>query len=166
MASLEVPYLDSKMRHRIMKDTKEFIEKQEFKWWLTANFNRDTTKEQGFRKLREWHSRIDRELHGRSFYKKKKDDRLFFIACPEIGGYSGRLHYHIFAQMPERSEEKFEIIAEPTWCQLVKGGSLDVQEIGNTKVDQKKVIDYGLKEAWFDSNYERFIISTEFSSLH
>lgn len=166
MASLEMPYLNSEMRHRIRMGANEFIADQGFKWWLTANFNRETTKEQGFKKLREWQSRVDRALHGRYYYKKKKDERLFFIACPEIGGYSGCLHYHIFAQMPECSEEKFQLIAEPTWLHLVKCGSLDVQEIGDTEADQKKVIGYGLKEFWFDSNYERFIISTEFSSLH
>lgn len=166
MASLEMPYLNSGMRHRIGNETNEFIEKQGFRWWLTANFNRETTKEQGSKKLREWQSRIDRALHGRYYYKKKKDDRLFFIACPETGGYSGCLHYHIFAQMPERSEEKFKLIAEPTWLQLVKSGSLDVQEIGDSKTDQEKVIGYGLKEIWFDSNYENFIISTQFSSVH
>lgn len=166
MASLEMPYLNSEMRHRVITETKEFIEKQGFNWWITANFNRDTTKDQGFRKLREWHSRIDRELHGRYFYKKKKDERVFFIACPEVGGYSGRLHYHIFAQMPEYSEEEFKLIAEPTWLQLVKCGSLDVQEIGDTKADQEKVIGYGLKEVWFGSNYENIILSTQFSSVH
>lgn len=166
MASLEMPYLNSKMRNRIRDETKEFIEKQGFRWWLTANFNRETTKEQGFKKLREWQSRIDRALHGRYYYKKKKDDRLFFIACPEIGDYSEWLHYHIYAQMPECSEEEFKLIAEPTWTQLVKCGSLDVQEIGNTRVDQKKVIGYGLKEVWVGSNYENIILSTQFSSVH
>jgi hypothetical protein len=166
MASLEMPYLNSKMRHRIIKETKEFVEKQGFKWWITANFNRETTKEQGFKKLREWHGRIDRALHGRCFYKKKKDERLFFIACPETGGYSECLHYHILAKMPECSEEEFKLIAEPTWLQLVTCGSLDVQEIGDTKADQEKVIGYGLKEVWVGSNYENFIISTQFSSVH
>lgn len=166
MASLEVPYLDNAMRHRIRMGAKEFIERQGFRWWLTANFNRETTKEQGFKRLREWQSRIDRALHGRFYYKKKKDERLFFIACPEVGGYSGFLHYHLFAKMPICSEEKFKRIAQSTWCQLVKCGSLDVQEIGDTEADQKRVIGYGLKEVWFDSNYERFIVSTEFSSLH
>lgn len=166
MASLEMRYLNNEMRRRIRMGAKEIIERQGFRWWLTANFNRETTKEQGFKKLREWQSRIDRALHGRFYYKKKKDDRLFFIACPETGGYSGCLHYHIFAQMPERSEEEFKLIAEPTWLQLVKCGSLDVQEIGDTKADQEKVIGYGLKEVWVGSNYENIILSTQFSSVH
>lgn len=160
------PYLDSSMRLRIMKGYTDFLSSQDFDWSLTANFNRETSKDQGYKKLKEWHSRIDNKIYGRNYHKKDRLERTYFVAIPEIGGYSGHLHYHVLAKMPSWAEKKFTSVSEPIWRELVKCGSLDIQKIGDTGADNSRVIGYDLKDIWKNRNFEDIIISTQFSGLH
>lgn len=162
----QTPYLNHSMRARIQQDYSTLFDSQHFTWSVTANFNRDTSKHTGYKKLKDWHGMVDQEIYGRNYYKKHRDSRTFFVAIPEYGGLSEHLHYHILATMPLWAEERFEKTAEPTWKTLVKCGSLDVQRIGETDADHERVIGYDLKDIWKDSNHEDIILSTQFSSVH
>ncbi|MBC9070815.1 hypothetical protein IAI53_02460 [Thauera sp. CAU 1555] len=150
-------------RQKLKQGYSEFIERQNFTWHLTANFNRDTTHVQGWKILKNWSARVDRRLHGRNFHRKSIDERLFFIAVPEIGGSSGYLHYHIVAKMPIHSEACFELVAASVWEELVRTGDLFCQKIQNSAEDVSRVVSYDIKDIWKNNGLEQIIISTEFA---
>ncbi len=142
----------------------EMLIEQNFQWHITANFNRVTTPSNGRDKLKAWSSFIDRKLLGRNYYKKPDDQRLFFVAIPEVGAGSIHLHYHLLAKLPESRHEQFPLIAESTWKHFVPEGSLYVQRIANTAEDLKRVVAYDTKDIWKQNNFDNLFFSTEFSS--
>lgn len=153
-------------RSKLVRAYWELIERQDFQWHLTGNFNRETTYNQGRKILKDWSARVDRKLHGRNFHLKGIDKRLFFIAIPENGDYSENLHYHILAKLPEWSETIFPDVAMAVWQSLVKTGDLFVQRIGNSSSDMGRVVSYDLKDCWKQKNNEQIIFSSEFWPMH
>jgi len=143
----------------------DFLIEKDFIWHVTANFNRTTNFAAGRDKLKTWASFVDRKLHGRRYYLKPAQDRLFFVATPELGTCGDNLHYHLLVRVPSASKANFKLVAEPIWQSLVKCGSLYVQEIGDSFSDQQRVISYDLKDLSHRDNYAHMIFSTEFSPL-
>lgn len=135
-----------------------------FQWHVTANFNQDTTYAVGRDKLKVWSAFMDRKLHGRRYYLRQPDSRIFFVAIPEWGFSGMNLHYHLLVRVPPASMSGFQEGAKATWSSVVRSGSMYVQQIGNADEDQKRVVAYDLKDAWKKNNYEHILFSTEFSS--
>lgn len=158
--------LDAITRAKVLQGYSYFLKEQDISWHLTASFNRETTTSQGYKLLKEWHSRLDREIYGRNYYKRNNRERTFFVAFPEVGGFGRNLHYHLLARMPLWAEEKFVRIAERKWSQIVKTGDLCVQKIANTDSDLSRAISYDLKDIWKIGDTEDIIISTQFSTFH
>lgn len=150
-------------RNIIQKQTEYFFISQKFQWHLTANFNRTTTHNNGRNKLKEWAKYVDRKFHGRRFYTKPPEERMFFAAVPEVGGTSGNLHYHLLVRLPLRFTGDFAEFAELTWKKLNTTGSLFVQRITETQDDLIRVVKYDLKDIWKGGGYEQMIFSTEFN---
>lgn len=136
---------------------------QDFDWHITANLNRTTTHANGRSKLRDWSKYVDRRLHGRCFYRKPTDQRLFFVAIPEIGIGTGYLHYHLLAKLPHGNEDRFAQIAKDTWANFNPTGSMFIQRIVVTPEDMLKVVRYDTKNVWMNDGYEQIILSTEFN---
>lgn len=143
----------------------DFLIDKDFMWHVTANFNRSTNYAAGRDKIKTWAAFIDRKLHGRLYYRKPIEQRLFFIALPELGACGDNLHYHLLVRVPSASKEKFQRVAEPTWQSLVKCGSLFVQDIADSDLDRQRVVSYDLKDIRHKDNYANMIISSEFSPL-
>jgi len=140
----------------------DFLEQGKFGWHITANFNRPVRYEVGRDKLKAWCSFVDRRLQGRSYYRKPADQRLFFVAVPEIGLSSGHLHFHLLAKLPEEKSGQFEQVAMSAWIDLNRAGSLFVQRIDDDPGSLRRVIGYDLKQARKPDQYAQIIISTEF----
>lgn len=159
-------YYNYKNRAYLLRGYFEFVKEQEIKWHLTANFNRETTHVQGKKILKHWAARVDHDLHGRNFHKKSIDERMFFIAFPEIGGESGHLHYHILAKTPVSSEGRLERVAVVEWKRLVKTGDLLAEQLEESDIEIGSAISYGLKDMWRNNGLEEIVLSTEFAPIH
>ena len=140
-----------------------FLNSFDFDYFITANFNRDTTPESGKKNLRYWHRKLDRKLFGEYFWKKKPEDRTFFIAFPEIGSQNGKFHYHMLSKVPSDRRKGFENFASKYWEKQVRGGDLDVRFLRGD-IDKQTVKSYTCKDVWRGENYENFLVSTEFSN--
>lgn len=143
----------------------QFLRDQQFTLHITANFNRPTTYVAGRDKIKTWSSFVDRKLHGRLYYRKPIEQRLFFFAIPEFGTCGDNLHFHLLAKIPGQSMIRFRQVAEANWLSLVKCGSLHVQEISASEGDQQRVVSYDLKEVGRSDNYANWFVSTEFAPL-
>ena len=143
----------------------DFLIDKDFMWHVTANFNRATNYSAGRDKIKAWASFVDRKLYGRRYYLKSADERLFFVATPELGASGDNLHYHLLVRVPSATKAVFEQVAEPIWQSLVKCGSLHIQKIADSRVDQQRVVSYDLKDVAYRDNYAHMIFSTEFSPL-
>jgi len=151
--------------HILLPHLNQFLRDQQFTLHITANFNRPTTYEAGRDKIKTWASFVDRKLHGRLYYRKPIEQRLFFVAVPELGACSDNLHFHLLAKVPDESLICFRQVAEANWLSLVKYGSLHVQEIAGSEGDQLRVVSYDLKEVGRGDNYANWFFSTEFAPL-
>lgn len=151
--------------HILLPHLNQFLRDQQFTLHITANFNRPTTYAAGRDKIKTWASFVDRKLHGRLYYQKPIEQRLFFVAIPELGACGDNLHFHLLAKVPDESMIKFRQVAEANWLSLVKYGSLHVQEIAASEGDQQRVVSYDLKEVGQGDNYANWLFSTEFAPL-
>jgi len=141
-----------------------WLETHDFQMHVTANFNRETTHINGRNKLKTWSSRLERKLFGSRYFKKSPEDRMFFVAIPETGGFSGNLHYHMLVRLPRAKHELFELNADAVWKNLNPTGSLFVQKITETRENMVRVINYDLKETWTKNSFPDIVISTEFKN--
>ncbi len=151
--------------HILLPHLNRFLRDQQFIWHITANFNRHMTYAAGRDKIKTWASFVDRKLHGRLYYQKPIELRLFFVAIPELGACGDNLHYHLLAKVPVESMIRFRQVAEANWLSLVKYGSLHIQEIAASEGDQQRVVSYDLKEVGRGDNYANWFFSTEFAPL-
>ena len=133
----------------------------EFIFFITANFNRETTPQAGRAILSRWLQKMERKLFGKYYWKKRNEDRIFFIAFPEIGGQTNQFHYHILLNLPINRKNDFLTFAPKFWENNVLGGTLDVNYLEN-ELDVKKTVNYSSKDLWQPNNYNNFIVSTEF----
>ena len=104
--------------HILLSHLNQFLRDQQFIWHITANFNRPTTYAAGRDKIKTWASFVDRKLHGRLYYRKPIEQRLFFVAVPEFGACGDNLHYHLLAKVPDESMIRFKPVAEGNADQL------------------------------------------------
>ena len=151
--------------HILLPHLNQFLRDQQFTLHITANFNRPTTYVAGRDKIKTWASFVDRKLHGRLYYRRPIEQRLFFVAIPELGACGDNLHFHLLAKVPGESMIRFRQVAEANWLSLVRCGSLHVQEIATSEGDQQRVVSYDLKEVGRGDNYANWFFSTEFASL-
>lgn len=147
----------------LKKGMAEWLGDFKFGFFITANFNRETSFDAGREKLRKWHQKLDRKIYGKYFSKKEPEDRTFFFAFPEIGGKTGGLHYHLLLKVPDDKRREFQIFASGIWEKIVPSGDLDVRSL-KEEIDQVKTKNYSIKDSWKTSNYDNFILSTEFSN--
>ena len=144
----------------LQKAMTEFLTTQNFQMHITANFNRATTINNGRSKLSEWAKFVDRKFHGRCFYKKPIEKRMFFAAIPEVGGFSGNLHYHMLVKLPG-VYENFSEYASDVWRKLNRTGDMCIQKIDLTKGDPIRLVRYDMKEVRKSSGYENIVFSNE-----
>jgi hypothetical protein len=154
--------IDTYHHSRLIPAMTDFLEQGRFGWHITANFNRPVSYVAGRDKLKTWSSFVDRCLLGRRYYRKPADQRLFFVAVPEVGLSSGYLHFHLLARLPEERATRFESIAMAAWVDLNRAGSLFVQRIEDEPGSLRRVIGYDLKQARRPNQYAQIILSTEF----
>jgi len=152
-----------KFRKQLKQSAIEFIADFDSNYFLTANYNREISYEIAVQLLKKWHKKVDRILYGEYFYKKNPEDRTFFIACQEIGGKTGKIHFHLMVKVPSGREADFEKIAARTWKKLIKSGDLDVRDLPE-EIDRIKAGRYSCKDLWRQENYQNFIVSTMFSN--
>jgi hypothetical protein len=151
--------------HLRLKDQyASWFETLDFQTFVTANFNRTTTHDNGRAKLRIWSSRLERKLFGGRYYKKTPEQRMFFAAVPESSGDSQNLHYHMLVRLPMEKHDLFERHAAPIWKEFNPTGSLDAQHINETAQDKSRVIGYVLKDAWTKTSLANIVLSNEFSN--
>lgn len=147
-------------KNRIRSAIRSMVCELEPNYFVTANFNREMTFEGAKRCLRHWHACIDHARLGTKWSKKPSDDRVFFFAFAEHPDTN--LHYHLILRAPRLLDRPcFEALAPQVWERVVKGGSLDVQEL-KTELDVARVSTYATKDLWQDRLLEQWVLSSEF----
>ena len=130
-------------------------------YFVTTNFNRDTTFEGARHCLRHWHGCVDRKLLGKNWCKKPNVARTFFIGFAEHP--DSNLNYHLLLRVPDSEKHQtFEKIAADYWTRIVASGSLDLQKL-NTDHELRIKSRYATKDLWLDELLEQFVISSEFN---
>jgi hypothetical protein len=132
----------------------------------TVSFNRNTTNENGRRKLRLWSSRLEWKLFGSCYHRKTPEQRLFFIATPETSGQMEDFHDHQLVHLLPIKHSLFERYAASIWIELNPTGSLNLQPITQTEQDRNRVFGYGLKDAWTIVALGLIVLSTKLSNKH
>ncbi len=128
-------------------------------FFVTANFNCETTEQSARAALRRWHSMIDRKFFGPKWHKKPNEQRTFFAAFPEHP-YSNR-HFHMMLKTNVPWE--FVRYAELAWIKIVPSGSMDIKLVDQIQ-DRRVTTGYSTKHVWKYDLMEQFIISSEFST--
>ena len=117
--------------------------------------------------MKHWQARIDRHLLDRTWSKHETDQRLFFIAFPELGRKSKttdhNLHYHLLMRAPY---DPYDFVREAhyNWVKIIPSGQAHIRKIGETKEDQYRTLNYATKRIMADDGISNFIISTEFQA--
>lgn len=107
----------------------EWLTKRKYDYMVTFNFNTDGMSERAVKKeIVEWHKRLDRQLLGRRYYKKRK--RTKFAAFVEH--FDSNIHVHAMLQWGDDTRlgrVRYRLWAEKFWKGLVVGGSIHIQKI-------------------------------------
>ncbi len=145
---------------RYRQGMNELLRDMEADYFVTANFNRDTSYEAARKALKGWHARVDKVLLGGSWSRKARAERTQFVAFVEH--LESNLHWHLLLRLGEGADEqRFEQVAEGCWLRLVKSGSLDVEKI-DTSADRARVANYVTKDLWRREARDGFVLSGEF----
>lgn len=136
----------------------ELLRRYDWDFFITVNFNRDTTWEGARANLKHWHAAMDRNLLG-GRWAKKTEQRTFYFAFME--GAETNRHWHMLARVHDGKQDKLENTAAWIWKDIVKSGSMDVQRL-ETAYDRSRASGYAIKQLWADRNLEEFLVSTEF----
>ena len=130
-------------------------------YFITANFNRDSSLNSAKKTLGHWSAMVERSLLGKHWYKKEAHERISFFAFAEH--LDSNLHWHLMLRLPdENMKNHFRMIAANYWKQIVKSGSMDIQPILSEQ-DRIKASSYVTKDLLKTENYLAFTMSTEFS---
>ena len=130
-------------------------------WWVTLNFNRQTTLPGVRSKFRAWLARIDREFLGHAWCKRGRA-RAFAIAVAEH--LNTNIHLHVLLRMPAPARALGRPYqSEPMqrhWRELMPGGQWDGEVIDH---DMERLTRYMCKELVRPGHLEEGVmISTEF----
>lgn len=129
--------------------------------FVTANFNRDISYEGARQALKAWHARVDRKLLGPKWLEKPFDVRTEFLATVEH--MASNPHWHLLVRPAGHAGGMtFEDVGGQVWQALQPAGSLDVRPL-LTLHDMHRVSTYCVKDLVKSENYERFVLSREFS---
>lgn len=147
-------------KSRIRSAIQGMLCEMEPNYFVTANFNRETTFEGARKCLRRWHALVDKKRLGKDWSKKPSADRVFFFAFSEHP--DDNLHYHLILRAPQLLDRpSFDTVGPKVWERLVQGGDLYVQKL-KTKLDVAKVSSYSTKDLWNERLFEQWIVSSEF----
>lgn len=139
---------------------KDFVKSQHCNYFVTANFNRNTTINGARKALKHWAAKIDRKLLGKNWAKIATDERLHFFACAEH--INSNLHWHLLLKITDKNKRNsFEHVAAKYWREIVECGNMQIDFL-ETEKDNAKASSYLSKELWKSNNYNQFIISREF----
>ena len=95
---------------RIRKAMNEMLCDMDAEYFVTANFNRDTSYAAARKALKAWYARVDKALLGGSWSRKARNERTFFIACVEH--FDSNLHWHLLLRLGDGAErQRFEAVA-------------------------------------------------------
>lgn len=144
----------------IRRGMQEFLQVQDWDYFVTANLNRSTNWYGARRLLKDWHARIDSRMIGPR-WAKKASQRTQFIAFYE--GAETNEHWHMLLKINGKHRDVFSAEAPTIWQGLVPSGSLDIRPI-LTKADQNRISGYVVKDLWKDMAQQSFILSDEFCS--
>ena len=152
----DVNYKNSKELQAALSN---FVQNFGARFFVTLNFNCWMPVCDARQALSRFHSVMDKKQLGRNFYKRKPEERTFFIALPEH--FNSNFHYHLLMNPPPQSSFgrfRYFMYARRKWRTIHPGGSIDVKEIYSLN----KLSVYCCKETWKKQNYGNFVISNEF----
>jgi hypothetical protein len=139
-------FMDYALRHR-------------FTHWLTLNTHRDCSMATASQRLRRWHVEVLRHVHGAGNGRLPRDELFWYLGCPEWS-LAGHPHFHFAVVVPARVAARFEAAAPRRWLAIVPSGTCDIQAIGPTDADQRKVLGYSAK--WLDPQSELPFVDSRF----
>lgn len=129
-------------------------------YFVTLNFNRETTYDGARTALKAWHARVDKQLLGGSWSRKPAEQRSKFMAFAEK--LDTNPHWHLLLRLGDGTDaERFEQVAAECWRRLIVSGELDVKKL-NTPSDQQRTAGYVTKDLWRTDAIEHFVLSEEF----
>ncbi len=141
---------------------------------LTTNYGPQKDTNEAWWKMREklkrWSAQVNSRLYGRR-WSRSLDKQIFFVAFAEK--MATNPHFNLMAKIEPRHHAAIEDIARDRWLKLVPSGDLWIVDT-ETANDNEWTSLYSSKEianrvpqvAVSGSAYERFIISTEFSTKY
>lgn len=148
-----------KKQFELQQGIRSWLKDIPFNFFVTANFNCDTSEQSVRSALRRWHGQIDRKLLGPKWNKRPDEQRTLFVAFVEHPDNNRHFHMMVKSTAPI----VFEAIAENAWQKIVPAGSMDVQYLVH-RLDRMKTTNYSTKDVWNPYQMSNFIISTEFSA--
>lgn len=145
---------------QIQKSLRWMLNQQTFNIAITLTFNSVNviSPHKTRQLLREWDARINRNLFGTNWLKKK-DQHIKYYAFLEKRSVNP--HYHLVANIPEMEAIRllrFRLKSKVIWSKLVIKGENKIQPI----YDLDGWIRYITKELKYQGSYENMIISQEF----
>lgn len=144
----------------IRQEMQEYLQAQDWDYFVTANLNRSTNWHGARRLLKDWHAHIDSRIIGPR-WTRKISQRTRFIAFYE--GAETNEHWHMLLKLNGKHRDVFNTEAPAIWKSLVPSGSLDIRPI-LTKADQNRISGYVVKDLWKDMAIQSFVLSSEFIS--
>lgn len=149
-------------RKELQVALRNFITDMNLPLFITISFNTEMTYRRAVKVLNELQKNLDRKMFGRRFFKKSKDDRIFFIAVPEH--FNSNLHFHKLLKIPKHKELFFIFNAWFYLRQLVPSATIQISRL-TTAEDVRATSFYSCKDAINSENYNKFVISTQFASF-
>lgn len=146
-------------RRELRRAFEEWVRGLDFPWFLTLNINAPASYRSARRLLKRFAARLDRQLLGPRF-SKRKATRTLFIAVPEHE--KSNFHYHVLLCIKARGKwtmQDLEKLMMDAWAAEIASGSVwlrGVHDRGAARYTAKDLLKYG--------HFDEFIISTEFHS--
>ena len=128
-------------------------------FFATAAFNDFASLQRGYDALKFFHSKLDRKLLGKHYYKQPRKNRTLFLAFPEH--IESNLHYHLVIARPHLNEQRVLNLAPVVWQKVCRMGDLKIDSLKEND-DVRATSFYSTKDVFKEQSYENFIISTQF----
>lgn len=109
-----------------------------------------------------FHKNVDYQRYGKRFYKLPTERRTFFIATPE--GLQGNYHHHLLKTVPAQSELFLLYNAELEIQKIIPSATVKIYKL-EAETDVRVTSFYSCKDTINSENYNRFVLSKEFSSF-
>lgn len=134
---------------------RDWLERRDFNFFITANFNRRTSFTAGRKALGKWQDYMNGAILGNGWRQNPVDKHLFYVAIPEHP--KSNLHYHMLLKAPV-NPQKFLRLANDKWQRIISNGDLHIAALDSAD-DIRRVAKYSTKDLWNGVGLDELIVS-------